>query len=74
MPPTTPAYVSVKMASAATFMPTCFIIVRDLRPDQLAAIAISAATFSFIAQSKYIPSSSATDDKASPISVLGVPG
>ena len=60
--------------SAATFKPTCFMKVNDLRPLAAAVAATSIATFSFAENSKYISTFLATTDNMLPISEEGVPG
>ena len=60
--------------SAATFMPTCFMKTRDLRPPIAAEAPTSMATFSFTAYWNWRPASLATSSRTRPISEEGVPG
>ena len=52
IPPLTPEYAVVINESAATFIPTCFINVNDLKPEAAAVAATSMATFSLVENSK----------------------
>ena len=70
-PPFTPVYEAVKIGSAATLTPTCFMAAIALAPAMEAPRATSTATFSLGAHSACSPLYSA---RYSRISVLGVPG